>query len=77
METKLSKLLAAAEIGDWRKAVSIASKFGELGDAKEAITRAQMAYTNPRFCRQIGRDPEACIEAGRSALIVRYSIEHR
>ena len=76
MQTKLSKLIEAAQANDWRKAISIASKFPQLGDHKTEITRAQMAYTNPGFCRQIGRDPDACIEAGRLALIARYSIKH-
>ena len=76
MPTKLSLLTAAAAADDWRKAISIASKFADLGAHKVEITRAQLAYTNPSFLAQIGRCPDACIAAGRSALIVRYSLKH-
>lgn len=76
MRTKLSILLDAAAAGDWRKAISVASKFHDLGAHKADISRAQMAYTNPRFVVQIGKDVSSCIEAGKSALIVRYSIKH-
>ncbi len=75
METKLSKLKAAAESGDWRKAVSIAAKFPRLGDYRAAILDAQSAYTNPAFLAQIGRDVDACIAAGKSALVAAYGLD--
>lgn len=72
METKLSKVLAAMDAGDWTRAFSIASKFGRLGDAKEAITRAQSAIHNPGFYEQLGQSPETVIDAGKSAMRARF-----
>ncbi len=73
MIKKIDALRGYMAADDWRKAISLASKFPRLGDAKEAITRAQTAYVNPGFLRQIGRSPEDCIEAGKAALMERYS----
>lgn len=75
METKLQKLKDAAESGDWRKAIAIAARFPRLGEYRGAILDAQSAYTNPAFMAQIGRDPDACIRAGMSALIAAYGIQ--
>ena len=72
MQTKLSKLKAMMAAGDWRGAVSLASKFADLGAERDAIKRAQMAYTNPVFCQQIKRCPDAAIAEGQAALIRRY-----
>lgn len=73
MIKKIDVLRALMAAQDWRKAISLAAKFPRLGDEKEAITRAQTAFINPDFLRQIGKDPESCIEAGKAALIRRYS----
>jgi len=72
MVTKLSKVLAAMDAGDWRKAFSIASKFGNLGKQAERIMRAQSAINNPDFYRQIGRNPEIAIEEGEAAMRERF-----
>ena len=72
METKLSKLLAAMAADDWRKALSIASKFAQLGDEKVPITRAHDALLRPDFYRQIGKDPSALVDEGKAALRRRY-----
>lgn len=74
METKISKLKQAANNGDWIEALRIASKFPRLGEHKAAITRAWAAAARPEFYRQIGRNPEAEIEAGIIALKERYGI---
>jgi hypothetical protein len=74
METKLSKLKAAAAAGDWGKALRIAAKFPELGEHHAAIKRAHEASHSAAFYRQIGRDPQACIDAGVAALRARYGI---
>jgi lipopolysaccharide biosynthesis regulator YciM len=60
---------------DWQKAISIAAKFPRLGDAKVAIERAQMAYTNPRFLVQLGRNVEKSINDGITALNTFYPIK--
>lgn len=74
MKTKLSILKEHAAAGNWRKAVSIAAKFPRLGDHRAAILDAQLAYTNPRFVAQIGKDPAALIAAGIAAIKVAYKI---
>lgn len=74
IETKLSKLKAAAEAGDWHKALAIAAKFPELGMHATAIHRAHQAGWNPAWSRQLGRDPAADIAAGIAALKIRYKL---
>lgn len=74
METKLSKLKAAASAGDWQGALRIAARFPQLGDHKADIKRAHEAYENAGFYRQLGRDPDALIAAGIAALQDRYSL---
>ena len=74
MKTKLQTLKDAANGGDWKKAVSIASKFPRLGEEKAAIMRAHTAFTNPSFLEQLGKNVDECIEAGKLALIARYSL---
>jgi hypothetical protein len=72
--TKLAKLKAAAEAGEWAKAISIANKFPRLGKIKVDVERAHMAFTNPGFARQIGRDPDALIASGIAALTSAYGL---
>ncbi|MGB7543936.1 MAG: hypothetical protein WBM28_18205 [Burkholderiales bacterium] len=70
--TKLSQLKAAMRAGEWEVALRIAARFEDLGPHKTAIVRGHEAYTNPRFYRQIGKDPEALKAEGKRALITRY-----
>ena len=72
METKLSILRAHMARGDWTRAISLAAKFPRLGEHRAAILDAQLAATNPAFCRGIKKDPEQLIEAGKAALLARY-----
>ena len=65
----LRRIMAA---GDWERALAFAAKFPRLGDFKRAIERGHQACTRPEFCRQIGQDPAALIEAGIAALRDRY-----
>jgi hypothetical protein len=74
MQTKLSKLKAAAAQGDWAGALRIAAKFSELGEHEAAIKRAHEASHSAAFYRQIGHDPHACIQAGINALRERYGL---
>lgn len=75
MDTKLQTLKNAAACGDWQKAFAIAARFPRLGAHRNAILDAHSAYTNPRFLAQIGRDVNACIEAGKSALAAAYGLD--
>lgn len=74
METKLSRLKSAAAKGDWTAALSIAAKFPQLGEHGPRIVRAHEAGHNPRFYRQIGKDPDALVADGIRALQERYQI---
>lgn len=74
MDTKLATLKQHAAAGRWRDAVRIAARFPQLGAQRNAILDAHMAYTNPRFLAQIGRDVEAAKAAGIAALKERYQL---
>ena len=75
MNTKLNKLKTAAMNKDWQKAIAIAARFPRLGNIREQVLDAHMAYTNPRFAVQIGKNIEFCIENGKSALMDAYGIK--
>lgn len=72
--TKLALLKEAAAAGDWRKALAIAAKFPQLGEHKRAITTAHECNVRPGFYRQLGKDPEALVQAGIAALRERYAL---
>lgn len=72
-ETKLSKLRAHMEAGEWEKAIAIAARFPRLGAVRNAVLDAHMAVTNPRFVRQLKKDPAELIAAGKSALQAAYA----
>ena len=74
METKLDKLKSCATEGDWRGALRIAARFPQLGAERGAILDAHMAFTNPRFLSQLGKEPAATLDAGIAALRAKYSI---
>lgn len=73
MKTKISTLREYMQAGEWGKAISLAAKFPRLGAHRSAILDAQMALTNPGFCRGIKKDPATLIEAGKQALIAAYN----
>jgi hypothetical protein len=70
--TKTAIIREHMKRGDWRAAISQASKLPRLDEHRNAILDAQGAYTNERFYRQIGKDPDALIDAGRAALVARF-----
>lgn len=74
METKISQLKTAAAKGDWTTALRIAARFPQLGEHGPRIVRAHEAGHNPRFYRQLGKDPEALIADGVAALRERYGL---
>lgn len=67
-ETKSSIIRGHMASGDWRKAIAAAARLPVLGKHREAILDAHGAYVRPEWARQIGKDPEALIEGGKSAL---------
>lgn len=66
---KIRRLVAEE---NWREALRLAAGLGALGEDKVAIQRAWEAMARPEFTRQLGRDPEALIEAGKEALRRRF-----
>lgn len=74
MRTKISEVRAAVAANDWRKALSIAAKFPQLGEHKKAIVTAHECLAHPGFYRQLGKDEAALIEAGKAAMCERYGL---
>jgi len=72
MVTKLSKLMVMIKAGDWLAAIKFAAKFPDLGSERDSILRAKDAIHNPDFYRQIKKDPDSLIEAGKAALVRKY-----
>lgn len=72
--TKLSVVKQAAADGDWRKAILLASQFGDLGAERNAILSAREAINRPAFQIEMKRDPQALIAAGIAAIKLRYKI---
>ena len=72
MQTKLSLVKAAFLAGDFKKALSLAAKFQDLGTQRDAIKRAHECHVNPRFYAQLGVDIENAKQAGIDALEERY-----
>lgn len=69
---KIDALRTAMAAEDWRRALAIASRFPRLGCHAGAIRAAHEAVQRPGFQRQLGRDPEGLVEAGKAALRERY-----
>jgi hypothetical protein len=74
-ETKLSQLRRMMAAEDWEGALRMAARFPDLGQHKQAITRAWDSRQSPGLYRQMGKDPAALWEAGIAALRERYRPE--
>jgi len=72
--TKLETLKEAFNKKDFKKAISIASKFSRLGEEKDAIKLAQDCITNPSFYKQLGYNIENKIKEGIDAISKKYKI---
>lgn len=72
-ETKLAALLRTMGRGNWKKALSLASRFPRLGRQADAIRRGHEASQRPEFYRGMGQNPEALITIGIYALKSRYN----
>lgn len=70
--TKSDKIKAALISGDKVRAISIASKFFDRSEDTRLYQQAQAAIGNPGFYRQIGKDPEAIMDAAVAALSQRF-----
>jgi hypothetical protein len=74
-KSKISNLREAWAAGDKRKALSIAAKFQDLGEHREAILSGWGAVQNPRMYRQIGKDCAALERAAYKAMAERYGLD--
>ena len=70
--TKSDKIKAALISGDKVRAISIASKFFDRSEETQLYKQAQAAIGNPRFYRQIGKDPDAIVDAAVTRLRARF-----
>lgn len=67
--TLRDKIRRAAAVGDWRTALRLAASIAhDLGENGPIIARAHEATWNPRWCRQLGRQPEDAVQTGVTAL---------
>ncbi len=71
---KIEILRAFMAAGDWRAALKLAASFADLGAEKEPIMRGWEAFARPEFQRALHKDPAALIEAGKAALMRRYTV---
>ena len=69
---KIDVLRGYMAAGDYRKALSLAASWPQLGAEKQAIQRGHEAYARPDFQRQLNRCPKALIAEGIAALHRRY-----
>jgi hypothetical protein len=70
--TKTSLIVGQMDAGNWQAAIRLAARLPRLDIHRGAILDAHMAYTNPRFAKQIGKDIDALIAGGKAALIARF-----
>lgn len=70
--TKLDSLLAFCRRGDYRAALKLAASWPNLGEHKEAITRAWAAISHPDTYIEMGQNPDVLFIAGVTALRERY-----
>ena len=68
MKTAKEKVLDMLRAGDNVGAMRVASRWHDLGEHKEPITRGWASRTNAEFYRQIGEDPDVLWDIGVSAL---------
>ena len=71
--SKRELLREAMRAGDWRRAISIASRFPVCPCALE-VRRAQSAALSPSIYAQLGHDPVKLHEQAKAALLRHYPI---
>lgn len=75
MQTALDQLKQLWASGNRLGALKLAAKWPRLGAHKDAIQQGWAAASNPRFYRQLGKDPGRLVAAGIAALKDRYNLE--
>lgn len=72
--SKTSQLRAAWDAGDKIGALSIAAKFFDRSAETKTFKRGWDAHQNPRFYRQIGKDPEAVTREAFDLLAAKFGL---
>jgi hypothetical protein len=74
MKQKIEILREYMSANEWGKALRLAASWPRLGEHRDAITQAWAAYSNRRFYEQLGKDVDALVAAGITALRHRYPL---
>jgi hypothetical protein len=72
METKSKQIQDALSIGDFKKAISLASKFFDRSEDTKLFKQAQSAINNPSFYKQVGKDPDAIVKSAIDLLSIKF-----
>lgn len=68
-ETSAERLRRLVAGEDWRAALKLGASLPRLPEPdRTAIQRGWEALSRPAFARELGRDPERLVEAGKAAL---------
>lgn len=70
--TKTQQLIGFMRAGDWNRALALANTFRMLGPHRKTIRTAHEARVHPKFWRQLGKEPDALVQAGIDALNALY-----
>ena len=73
-KSKLSTLREMWARHDFAGAIKMAAKFPNLGAERDAILAARDALNNPRFVKQLGKDPVEVYFAGQKALDAKFNL---
>jgi hypothetical protein len=72
--SKCDKIRAAWAVGDRVGALRIAARFFDRSDATKAFKRGIDAHNNPRFYRQLGKDPDLLLRTALELLARKFSL---
>jgi hypothetical protein len=77
MICKTDKIRAAWAVGDRVGALRIAARFFDRSDDTKAFKRGIDAFNNPRFYRQLGKEPEQITQDTLETLANRFGLPFR
>lgn len=72
--TQLSQLKQFMKEGNHRAALKLAAGWSRLGEHKKQIQQGWSALQNPKFYKEIGKDPDKLVECGIQSIRERYKI---
>jgi hypothetical protein len=74
MDCKVDKIRVAWASGDQIAALRSAARFFDLSRATQVFKRAINAYNNPRFYRQLGKQPDELIAIALELLAKKFRL---